>query len=151
MQTQLLDESGREIEAVKFADVRLNPDVAVTALQSSYDTSGFRWISEPRRGTMRPIGDSWRSEGLPPGFRRLSTHEEQIPGHDGFVTHISFSDGLANVSVFVEPHGGNKAAESSRMGASNTFSMAVGQFRVTAVGEVPLATVEQIARSMQFE
>jgi negative regulator of sigma E activity len=53
------------------------------------------------------------------------------------------------VSVFIVPHAGDTDARSGTVGASNSFSIANGDFRVTAVGEIPAATAEQIARSMQ--
>jgi sigma-E factor negative regulatory protein RseB len=151
LQTKLIDVDGVEIEAVKFADISLGGDIQPTALEPSYDTAGFRWIDEPPRNTSHAVTSDWSSSGLPPGFRHLSSHEEQVPGSDAPVTHMMFSDGLANVSVFVEPHNGNESAEQSRVGASNSFSLAVGDHRVTAVGEVPAATVEIIARSMQLQ
>jgi negative regulator of sigma E activity len=60
-----------------------------------------------------------------------------------------FSDGLANVSVFITSHMGDTEARRARVGASNSFSIAIDEFRITAVGEVPAETAEQIARSMQ--
>ena len=76
-------------------------------------------------------------------------HEEQIAGSDEFVTHILFSDGLANVSVFIAVSG--DADGPSRMGSSNSFSVSGDQgYHITAVGEVPAATVEQIATTMRL-
>ena len=79
----------------------------------------------------------------------MSTHEEDLPGRDVPVIHILYSDGLANVSVFVEPAKGKKFARRSSVGASNSYSVENGGYQVTAVGEVPAATVENIATSMQ--
>jgi sigma-E factor negative regulatory protein RseB len=53
------------------------------------------------------------------------------------------------VSVFVEPTSGKKIARRSRVGASNSYSVETGGYQITAVGEVPAATVEKIASSMQ--
>ncbi len=150
LQTKLLDTDGAAIEAIKFADIRLDHEIGEGALQSSYDTAGFRWLSEPTRALSRAVESDWVSDNLPTGFRHLSSHEEEMPGGGERVTHMMFGDGLANVSVFVEPHNGNESSKASRVGASNSYSLAIGEFRVTAVGEVPAATVEQIARSMQL-
>ena len=79
----------------------------------------------------------------------MSEHEEELPGRDAPVVHILYSDGLANVSVFIEPAKEKKIARRSRVGASNAFSIEVDGNQITAVGEVPAATVEQIATSMQ--
>jgi len=66
------------------------------------------------------------------------------------VTHILYSDGLANVSVFIAPeHDGNVSGPTS-VGGSNSFSTVIDGYLVTAVGEVPAATVEQIATTMSI-
>jgi sigma-E factor negative regulatory protein RseB len=149
LQTKLLDEHGEIIEQVKFADITFNAEIDVSDIQPSIDIDGFRWYTKPRRTDAPEVVTDWVSDDLPPGFRVTSIRGERISGSDDPVTHMMLSDGLASVSVFVEPGKDQKAASRSRVGASNAFSVASGDFRVTAVGEVPAATVEQIARSMQ--
>jgi sigma-E factor negative regulatory protein RseB len=149
LQTKLLDEHGEIIEQVKFADITFNAEIDVSDIQPSIDIDGFRWYTKPRRTDAPEVVTDWVSDDLPPGFRVTSTRGERISGSDDPVTHMMLSDGLASVSVFVEPGKDQKAAGRSRVGGSNAFSVASGDFRVTAVGEVPAATVEQIARSMQ--
>lgn len=149
LQTQLIGEGGDPLEQVKFADIDLDREVQSTALSSSYSTENFTWYRRPNR-RVKPVVDSvWRSTDLPIGFRLVSAQQEIMPGSDDAVTHLMYSDGLANVSVFVAAAGGGYVSERSQVGASNTYSTVVGEHRVTAVGEVPAATVERIAMSMQ--
>jgi len=64
--------------------------------------------------------------------------------------HLIFSDGIAAVSVFIEPGAptGPRPPETSSMGAANAYSTSVEGHIVTAVGEVPPATVRDIASSI---
>lgn len=150
LQTKLIGTDGEAIEQVKFADISLDKEIHVSALAPTYSTENFRWYtSEPRRLINYSAESDWTNDGMPPGFRIVSTHQEELPGSDEPVTHLLFSDGLANVSVFVEPGDGKPISKPSRVGASNSFSIATDGYLITAVGEVPAATVEQIARSMQ--
>ena len=71
-----------------------------------------------------------------------------ISGNDAVVTHILFSDGLANVSVFIAPQDAAVTEGPSRVGGSNSYSVMHDGHRVTAVGEVPAITVKQIATTM---
>lgn len=151
LQTILIDDSGEPIEQVKFADISLDQEIHASALLSSYSTDDFRWYSQPSKRASQSIETDWNSADLPAGFRVISTDEEQLPGKDELVTHILFSDGLASVSVFIELNEDADVARRARVGASHSFSVAIGDRRVTAVGEVPAATVEQIARSMQLD
>jgi sigma-E factor negative regulatory protein RseB len=151
LQTKLINVDGKAIEQLKFADISLDEGVDALDLQPSYDIENFRWINEPRRAITHSVESEWTSDNLPRGFRPVSAHQEHVPGGDEPVTHILFSDGLANVSVFVEAKTERDVAESSSVGASHSYSIAIGDHLVTAVGEVPAATVKQIASSMQPE
>ena len=151
LKTMLIGNDGGEIEQLKFADITLGQEIHASALQPTHSTEGFRWITEPQRKVMRAVESPWNSDGLPAGFQVLSSHAEELPGSDASVTHILLGDGIADVSVFVQPTNGSQPAQRSRVGASHSFSYTLDGHVVTAVGDVPAATVEQIARSMQPE
>ncbi len=149
LQTQLIADDGATIEEVKFVDIRLNSDIAASAFAPSYSTENFSWFNHSSHNVTRQVETDWASDELPQGFRAVSMHEEKMQGRDTFVTHILFSDGLANVSVFVAEKIDGATAGASRVGGSNSYSAFVGSHQVTAVGEVPAVTVKQIATSMR--
>ena len=121
------------------------------------------WIQEGRIGELRtarcyrisnmyPDGiGSLPSEEPPPGFRLTESRVRTLPGSDHPVEHLVYSDGLASVSVFVEPSDATDQALSglSRMGAAHAFTLILDGQQITAVGEVPPNTVERIARSLR--
>ena len=62
-----------------------------------------------------------------------------------------FSDGLASVSLFIEPfdparHGSEKIAV---MGATHSLTRRIGSFWVTAMGEVPQPTLLRFAQLLE--
>lgn len=65
-----------------------------------------------------------------------------------------YSDGLASFSVFIEP---GVAANRSRLagyfarGALRAYSRPVGDTLVTVVGDLPDATIQSIANSVQLK
>jgi len=148
LQTKLVSDDGDAIEQVKFADISLDKEIDASALAPSISTENFRWFTQPQRAITQAVDSPWSSDGVPQGFEVVSTHEEELPGSEFPVIHILYSDGLANVSVFIEPADGKKIARRSRVGASNSFSIEIDGYQITAVGEVPATTVEQIATSM---
>jgi sigma-E factor negative regulatory protein RseB len=149
LQTQLFSDDGTVIEEVKFADISLDKDIPVSALAPSYSIENFRWFTRPGKTVTEAVESNWSNDNLPTGFRLVSTQREELPGNDTPVTHILYSDGLAQVSVFVATKDGKKVAQRSTVGASNSYSVEIGDYQVTAVGEVPAIAVEQIATSMQ--
>jgi len=150
LQTQLIGEDGTAIEQVKFADISLNKDIHASALAPSMSTENFRWLNQPSRHVKHEIETNWQSTDMPPGFRAVATHGETMPGSEEVVTHILYSDGLANVSVFVAQQDQASAAGPSRVGGSNSYSASIEGQRITAVGEVPAITVEQFATTMSL-
>ena len=149
LQTKLLDDTGVAIEHVKFADISLDEDIESSALAPSISTENFRWFTTPKRTIVHDVPSPWTSDELPPGFRVISSHQEMLDDGGEPLTHILFSDGLANVSVFIETAGAKRQSSHSRVGTSNSFSIQIDGYQVTAVGEVPAATVEKIASSMR--
>jgi sigma-E factor negative regulatory protein RseB len=148
LQAQLIGVDGNPVEQVKFADISLNKPIDLAMLAPSVDTASFRWFNQPARHRSELIATDWQAAALPRGFRAVATHGEKLPGSDEITTHIVYSDGLANVSVFVAPGDNSDATGAQSVGASNSFSVVIDGHRVTAVGEVPAVTVEQIATTM---
>lgn len=148
LQTQLISEDGTALEQVKFADISLNKTIDASALAPSYSTENFRWLTQPSRHVSHELETEWASTDMPQGFQTVSSHGEMMPGSDAVVTHIMYSDGLASVSVFIAPRDSAVSEGPSRVGGSNSYSVVIDGHRVTAVGEVPAMTVEQIATTM---
>jgi len=148
LQTQLIH-NGATIEQVKFAEISLNQQIQASALEPSYSTEHFTWHRRSSGHVGTRIETTWSSDELPGGFRAVSTHEETMSGSDEVVTHILFSDGLANVSVFIAANSGELVSGPAQVGGSNSFSVELGDYEITAIGEVPAMTVEQIATTMQ--
>lgn len=148
LQTQLISD-GKAIEQVKFADITLNQEIHASALEPSYSIENFTWLRQPSGHNGSHAETSWNSDQLPSGFHVVATHEETMADSDELITHILFSDGLANVSVFIAANSGKLLAGPARVGGSNSFSVEHGDFEITAIGEVPAITVEQIATTMR--
>lgn len=149
LQTQLIGDDSEPLVQVKFADIQIQSDILVSALLSSYSTDTWKWTDVPRRKVKRDVETAWESDDIPAGFRVISTKQELLPDSEEAMTHILYSDGLATVSVFVAAAEDKHKSKRSQVGASNTYSTVIDGYRVTAVGEVPKATVELIATSMR--
>lgn len=88
---------------------------------------------------------------LPPGFTRVAATRRTLPNRAGEVEHWVFSDGLAHISLFVEPAPPRRSisikGESPR-GMLNLLSRKVGDRQVTVLGEAPWPAVEFIAMGL---
>lgn len=151
LQTEVLNFDGELIEEVKFADISFSDDIAADAFDPSVNLDGFTWYKDPSLNIDTvAIETDWHATDLPPGFRALSARNEKLADDAGEgTTHIVYSDGVANVSVFIDTPKGNERNGWSILGASNSYSTTIDGYQVTAVGEVPGITVQTIAASMR--
>jgi len=62
-----------------------------------------------------------------------------------------FSDGLTHVSVFIEPYDAKRHRQPMRtsQGATHTLMSRHGDWWVTVMGEVPLATAQQFEAALE--
>jgi len=152
LKTQLCDERGNVIEQVVFAHITLPDRIPDSDFVPGISTQGFHWLRHAPQAGTPDTEVSWEAPRLPPGFRMTARAAQPMPGSNGPVTHLVFTDGLASVSVFIESAQapvGVRGEAMSRVGSSSAFSTVVDGHQVTAVGEVPPETVRYIASSVQ--
>jgi sigma-E factor negative regulatory protein RseB len=156
LKTQLCDPHGRVIEQIVFANLTLPARIPDTAFRPEVSTDGFQWL---RNGAL-PQGPqaaslAWNAMRLPPGFRMSVRSAQVLPGSATPVDHLVFTDGFASVSVFVEVQQGqaqqSAVAQSAAVGSSSAFSTVIDGHKITAVGEVPPATVQFIATQVRAQ
>ena len=151
LKTQLCDTSGQVIEQILFSSIDLPERIPDSMFKPQLDASNYRWIRAYRRVASAAAPALWEAMRLPPGFRMATRSNQAMPGSSEPVAHLVFTDGVASVSVFVEPRkpDSKPAQGPARVGSSSAFSTVVDGHQVTAVGEVPLNTVEFIATQVK--
>ena len=154
LKVQLLDPDGGAVEQIQFVSMLMSAEISDARLQPDVEIDGFTWYKHDQPRTpfdSDPEGVAWVLEDPPPGFRLTQSRVRTLPGADHPVEHLVFSDGLASVSVFVEPANEADAdlAGLSRMGAAHAFTLTLDGQQITAVGEVPPDTVQRIARTLK--
>jgi len=148
LRAQTLDERNEVIEQISFSDVRIGERIDRSALKSPWSTDGWSVVrSEYRQADLAKLG--WIVP-TPDGFRRTKEVVRRL--HSADAMQVVFADGLATISVFIEP--GSALADppdSVRIhGPTSAFSRRVSEALVTVVGEVPPGTVRAVAQSVEF-
>lgn len=136
----LVGPSGAAVEQIMFVDLVLQPLAEGTApVPAAALAAAAAELAAPEIA-----GDAgWTVADLPAGFRLVGRAADSAPG----AQHLLYSDGLASVSVYVEPLG-NAPVGGHRRGALSVYGRTLDQHQVVVVGDVPPATVERIARSV---
>jgi len=148
LRAQTLNERKEVIEQISFSDVRIGERIERSALKSPWATDGWSVVrSEYRKADLAKQG--WIVP-TPDGFRR--TKEVVRRMHSADAMQVVFADGLATISVFIEP--GSAIADPPDSvhvhGPTSAFSRRVSEALVTVVGEVPPGTVRAVAQSVEF-
>lgn len=93
---------------------------------------------------------AFQIQNWPAGFEILFFVPNTLQKPQTAVDRLVLSDGFASVSVYFE----NKTTESSEglrsFGAVNSFSRIIGDYQITALGEVPAKTVEIIVNGVEL-
>lgn len=95
----------------------------------------------------------WRFGPTLPGFRKIVEVRRMLRDAQP-VGQVVYSDGLAAVSVFIEPIAGRleKAQVGlASMGAVNVYTLEVADHLVTVVGEAPAASVQRIGDTVEYQ
>lgn len=151
---QTLGPQGAVLEQVAFTELQLDAPVSMDKLAASMkDTRGYE-VVRPALKKTTPEAQGWRLKEPVPGFSSMSCHvRETEAAAKGGVAPMQwvFSDGLASVSLFVEPYDPRQHLQekAATMGATQSVSRRVGEYWVTALGEVPRATLKRFTRSLE--
>jgi sigma-E factor negative regulatory protein RseB len=154
LQSRTLNEKNVTVESFAFSTLNIGGSFRRELVQSKYATISTRqnWRVDRAALTANDSGDSgWVVREPPPGFRKMMELRRSMPGKKGAVSHLVFSDGLAAVSIFIEPGVDPQRKPVLRhQGAVNIYSHAVSGHTVTILGETPAETVMRFARSLEI-
>jgi sigma-E factor negative regulatory protein RseB len=135
---------------------------------STLDTQDTNWF-EPRidvtkryvtksydqqdAATRNQVHSNWFVTDLPVGYVKVDHRALVVSGKNTTVDQMIFSDGIGSVSVFIEPltKGMRPKTGHMQMGSTNMCANVLEGHQVTVVGEVPEATVMQIAKAVSLK
>ena len=154
IKSSLINEHGEIVEQVMFTNLELLPkDHGLTLDTMPKLDESFTMVryhrSEP---SDEPSSDmAWHLTELPDGFRQESVLKRQISEGGLFIHQMVFTDGLASLSVFIEEESIQNHSGNTSMGAVNAYIRIADGYSITAIGEVPAITVQQVAESVFYQ
>ncbi len=152
---QTVDGNGHVLEQAAFSDLQLDAPVSMAKLtQMMGNTAGYQ-IEKPEMVKTTAAAEGWVLKTEVPGFKPMSCYKRQVGAaadarHENTLQWI-FSDGLASVSLFVESFDPRRHGQpgSLSMGATHTITRHVGDWWLTAVGEVPPRTLAIFVQGLE--
>jgi sigma-E factor negative regulatory protein RseB len=150
LKARLVDDHGEVVEQFAFTDVAINEKLDRDMVKPTWAAAPPDWqIKQGSFGEMLPKDTGWSASRLPGGFQKIMEGYRTLRGKRDPVAHIVYSDGLAAISVFVEPLPGPSVQTGlAQQGGLNVYTTKQDDYLVTVLGEAPPAAVRQIAQSV---
>lgn len=148
LRADVIDEHQLVVERYQFADVIQDVEFQPGEFALNDDSGLGEPLPELPPGP-EPLMAGWLPEWLPAGFDQTSFQQQ-----DGSSV-LMYTDGLAAFSLFVDPVQGDVIPDmSNRWGATSAVVRHQGRdgvtYRITLVGELPMATAKRIAWSVVY-
>ena len=155
LRARTFNEKKEPLESFAFTELKIGGSFNRDQVRSRYAAAakGRDWrVDHSQYSSAEQAADTgWVLTQQPTGFKKLTELKRSFAGRSAKISHIVYSDGLAAVSVFIEPMPKARPAQMlSHQGAVNIYVRSVADHMVTVLGEAPAATVMQIANSLEF-
>lgn len=151
LKAQTIDVQGRVVDQVAFTTLQLGDEVSSAQLSSRWNTDGWR-VLETSMQAADLSKEGWRIPS-PSGFEVITQVTRSIMAGKT-VNQLVLTDGLAAISVFIEPFDPSWSPHTVKGGTSkgslNIFRTRIGDHWLTTIGEVPADTLSDIALHTEY-
>ena len=156
LRNDVLGPSGEVLESSTFVDLHIGskaqPELILKPMKQ---LDGIKLL-RPHAERTTLDAEGWVMVKPVPGFQLVSCTRRPLDAASDAspplqVLQTVFSDGLAQVSVFIERYDAQRhpKAMGTSVGASHTVMARRGPWWLTVVGEVPMATVQQFEAMLE--
>jgi sigma-E factor negative regulatory protein RseB len=153
LKTMTLGERGDALEQIGFRQLTLMDGQNMDWFKPKFDPSKSYVMDQEGPSKASASDMDWDVAQLPAGYRKVDQVKQSVQGKGLPVTQMIFSDGLASISIFIEPLGKGVRPKVGHtvVGATNFFALVNEGHQVMVIGEVPEAAVTQFANAVSFK
>lgn len=143
----MLDEQQRVVEKLVFTNIELGAGIDDQDLREA----GVKQVEPSENKILANVikPPRWQPAQLPTGFELLA-HEHSETDKSS-LEHLLYSDGLAHISVYLEPqvvNSGDAEFPPSSYGVINIYTRSTSGINITALGAVPYGALRMIGGSI---
>ena len=152
LKARMVDEKNEILEQFTFTQVQIGGTIDRAALKSRLAAGAGDWRVHDARGS-EELADvrGWSFRNSIPGFRKTASLKRDLGANGREVVHLVFSDGVASISVFIEPvlPKEKPVAGLFKSGATTIYKRIAGDQLVTVLGEVPPRTLKRLGDGIE--
>nr|WP_083566796.1 MucB/RseB C-terminal domain-containing protein [Pandoraea thiooxydans] len=155
LRAQTVDAKGHVLEQASFSQVSIGvPSQKNRIMAEIHDVRGWR-IVKPHIQTVHLADTGWSIKANVPGFKEIREVRRVMNTNPGSgpieVLQAVYSDGMSGLSVFIEPATRERKEGHGSTGATNILIKKYDNFWLTLLGEVPQATLQRFAASIEYK
>ncbi|SMG15127.1 MucB/RseB C-terminal domain-containing protein [Paraburkholderia susongensis] len=157
LRAQTLDSSGQVLEQLSFSQVSIGVPVDKAGIVNGIRNLAGWTVVRPPVEPVDMAAQGWQITPSVQGFHMIRQLRRPMASREAGqppipVDQAVFSDGLAAISVFVEPVENNSRKEGTGdSGATHVLVKRQGNFWITLLGEVPQTTLQQFASAIEYK
>jgi sigma-E factor negative regulatory protein RseB len=160
LREQTLDANGQVLEQLAFSQVHIGGPVnrtpIINGIRNATGKAGWTVVSSP----VAPVNieaQGWALPAAVPGFHKIRELRRPMAAQDAGVPPVPvdqavFSDGIAAVSIFIEPavHNSRKEGTGNNGATHMLVTRRAGNW-LTLMGEVPQLTLQKFAAAIEYK
>lgn len=152
LKARMVNERGEPIEQFAFAQLKIGEPLSDDDVRSKLAATSTGWkVHSASTTSEQNVDVGWVVKTTVPGFHQVAGVRRSLGPDRPEMVHMVFSDGLAAISVFIEPYRPEDGGFIGPMkhGAVNVHKRRVAGFVVTALGEVPPHSLRRMVDSVE--
>ena len=153
LKVMTLGEHGDALEQIGFSQLTLMDGQNMDWFKPKFDPTKSYVMDQEGPPKANSAEMDWDVAQLPAGYRKVDQVKQAVQGKALPVTQMIFSDGLASISIFIEPlaKGVRPKVGHTVLGATNFYALVNEGHQVMVIGEVPEAAVTQFTKAVSFK
>lgn len=149
LRARTLDEKLQVVEQFTFTDLKIGSAALRNDVRSIFKARTKQWQTDTKPlDEAKGAETGWTIPSLPAGYAQVSEMRRTFPGRAQPVSQIVLSDGVANMSVFVESSNSSGSETARVEGATSFYSRPTGEYVITVLGEVPMTAARLVGRGI---
>lgn len=157
LKADLLNERGEQLETIAFSELHIGTPASPDAVKSSFaEAASQKGNWQIRQTRTRELSDDlrWQFRAEVPGFKRQAAMTRKVDQDSAKavdVMHWVYSDGLAAISVFIQPLRPDSTGGAGQQvqGGFSIHKRIVDGNQVVVMGDVPPATLKRFAEGIE--
>lgn len=153
LKSSLIGNGGLVTETFAFTELKIGGPVTLAMVSPQAEPDGDSGWQVQRVNSSEVRGDDgqWLFQNSLPGFRRISGMKRQLRPDAPDSTQVIFSDGLAAISVFIDPLAGRAKEEPSTfaVGAVNVYKRQIANYQIVVMGDVPVSALQHFGEGVE--